>query len=312
MPIPIAAAMLGSAALGAGAGIYGSTRAADAQQNAAQQSEETARRNMLAQLMMGEPYRNVGHQALADMAGLYGYSTPAYTPAATVANALTPLSSRAIKRGLNSGMTVDQLAQSGTLGKLRPKALRRLMRAGVTPDEIAQLQGRQAMTAASTPAAVGSTGNNPQSLMERFQQMPGYRFGMQQGTEAVQSSAANRGGLFSGDTGKALHQFGQDYAGTKFGEEWNRLATLAGFGTAGTQAAGSALNAGTAATMAAQQQVGDARASGVLGATNSINAGLNSGWNNYLMQQYLDQQRQPAALSAYGPYAGGYRFPGRT
>lgn len=73
----------------------------------------------------------------------------------------------------------------------------------------------------------------------------GYQFGLGQGTQALERSAAARGGLYSGATMKALQRYGQDYAGTKFNEafnrnqatndsRFNRLASLAGLGQAGS------------------------------------------------------------------------------
>lgn len=78
-----------------------------------------------------------------------------------------------------------------------------------------------------------------------LQNDPGYQFGLGQGTQALERSAAARGGLYSGATMKALQRYGQDYAGTKFNEAFNRnqamndsrfgrLASLAGLGQAGS------------------------------------------------------------------------------
>lgn len=74
---------------------------------------------------------------------------------------------------------------------------------------------------------------------------PGYKFGLQQGIGASDASAAARGGLFSGAQMKALQRYGQDYAGTKYNEAFNRyqaqndskfgrLASLAGLGQTGS------------------------------------------------------------------------------
>lgn len=70
---------------------------------------------------------------------------------------------------------------------------------------------------------------------------PGYQFGLSQGLDAIQGSAAAGGGLYSGATGKALTRFGNDYATSKFNDAfnqrqaaessiWNRYAGLAGIG----------------------------------------------------------------------------------
>ncbi len=80
---------------------------------------------------------------------------------------------------------------------------------------------------------------------------PGYQFGLDQGRNALEGSAAARGGLYSGQALKELTQFGNDYGTTKFGQafdrqqtgfgnRWNRLAGLAGIGQTATQATGAA------------------------------------------------------------------------
>jgi hypothetical protein len=77
-------------------------------------------------------------------------------------------------------------------------------------------------------------------------QEPGYQFGLQQGRNALEGSAAAGGGLYSGQALKELMQFGTDYGTTKFndafnrreasfGNRWNRLAGLAGIGQAANQ-----------------------------------------------------------------------------
>jgi hypothetical protein len=64
-------------------------------------------------------------------------------------------------------------------------------------------------------------------------QDPGYQFGMDQGTRALNSGAAARGMTYSGAAGKALARYGQDYAGTKLDQSYNRLAGIAGLGQVG-------------------------------------------------------------------------------
>lgn len=88
------------------------------------------------------------------------------------------------------------------------------------------------------------------SLLEQFdatdlQNEPGYQFGLAQGGQAIERSASARGGLYSGATLKALQKYGQDYAGTKYDQAFNRhratqdatanrLLSLAGLGQAGS------------------------------------------------------------------------------
>jgi hypothetical protein len=88
-----------------------------------------------------------------------------------------------------------------------------------------------------------------------------YQFGLQQGTNALNSGAASRGMTYSGAQQKALQRYGQDYAGTKLNESYNRLAGIAGIGqqaTGSTTAAGSnyANNVGNALQTAGNNQAG--------------------------------------------------------
>ena len=71
---------------------------------------------------------------------------------------------------------------------------------------------------------------NPQSLAND----PGYQFRLQQGLNAVNSSASARGNANSGATMKALTQYGQNFASNEYQNAYNRLANLAGLGQTGT------------------------------------------------------------------------------
>ena len=73
-------------------------------------------------------------------------------------------------------------------------------------------------------------------------QDPGYQFGLSQGVQGVDRSAAGQGSLYSGATLKALQRYGTDYGTTKLNDSFNRLGSLAQLGasgTAGTAQAGS-------------------------------------------------------------------------
>lgn len=51
---------------------------------------------------------------------------------------------------------------------------------------------------------------------------PGYKFGMDEGERALQQSAAGRGVLRTGGTLKDINAWGQNYAGQKYGDAFNR------------------------------------------------------------------------------------------
>jgi len=130
------------------------------------------------------------------------------------------------------------------------------------------------------------------------EKMPGYQFQLEQGTNAIDQNAAANGSLLSGNTGKALTDYGQGLASTDYGNLYNqalqqymtnynvwntdtsnqvnRLQTLANTGS------NAAANLGSEGQSAAQNtgnlavQQGTALASGTVGATNAVNGGINS------------------------------------
>lgn len=88
--------------------------------------------------------------------------------------------------------------------------------------------GTKALTELSS--AYGLDGSPADGVMDKVKATPGYQFRLNQGTSAIEGGAAARGGLFSGRTGKALNEHGQDYATNEFGNYTNRLSSLAGTG----------------------------------------------------------------------------------
>jgi hypothetical protein len=58
---------------------------------------------------------------------------------------------------------------------------------------------------------------------------PGYKFGLDQGTQGIERAQASRGNFLSGGAMKELARFNEDYAGTKFDNAFNR--NLSAYGT---------------------------------------------------------------------------------
>jgi hypothetical protein len=178
---------------------------------------------------------------------------------------------------------------------------------------LAQIQGRTD----AMPAAF-------QFRPEQLTTDPGYGFRLSEGLKALERSAAARGGLLSGGTGKALTRYGQEMASQEFGnaynrglteynalrqreaEGYNRLAGIAGVG-------------GTTAQQlsAAGQQYGQ-QASNLLSgtATNIGNIMMNQGQTgaNALLAQGSAYQRTAGDIASlyarmYGPQPT-YMLPG--
>lgn len=146
--------------------------------------------------------------------------------------------------------------------------------------------------------------------MDQFKADPGYAFRLSEGQKALERSAAARGGLLSGGTGKALARFGQDYGSQEYTNAFNRyqaerqarlqpLQALTGMGqTTGQQVS----NAGQTMATNVGEAIGSgaaARASGYVGGANALTGGLNTYLN------YQQGQNTLAALRDRGQYTPG-------
>lgn len=120
---------------------------------------------------------------------------------------------------------------------------------------------------------------------------PGYQFRMDQGSQALQRSAAAKGSLLGGGTLKALARYGQDYASNELNNAFNRyqvnrsnqinpLFSLAGLGqTSAGQVASSGTSLGNNAAninFNGGVDAGAARASGYASTANAINSGISN------------------------------------
>lgn len=141
--------------------------------------------------------------------------------------------------------------------------------------------------------------------MGNFQTGPGYQFQMDQGTKALESGAAARGGIYSGGQGQALTRYGQGQANQEWANHLSRLSGLAGSGQTAAQTMGgfkgqesstrgqssvnrantllgSARDMGGARTMGlnymtgANDQLANSRISGVTAPANAWNSGMNN------------------------------------
>lgn len=66
--------------------------------------------------------------------------------------------------------------------------------------------------------------------VENFRADPGYKYAVQQGTEAVETSRAARGGLFSGGTLKAIQDRGMNLADQGYSNYLSRIRDMVGVG----------------------------------------------------------------------------------
>lgn len=149
--------------------------------------------------------------------------------------------------------------------------------------------------------------------MAQYQADPGYGFRLKRGLDAMERTAAARGGLLSGNQLRGAMEFGQDLASQEYGNAFNRFQTersnilnplqsLGGVGQTATNtlvnAAGN-LGAGMAgaygnlgsALSANAIGAGNARASGYMGTANALSNAVGQGLNYYQNQQLMNLYR---------------------
>jgi hypothetical protein len=140
-----------------------------------------------------------------------------------------------------------------------------------------------------TPEGAGGTSpDGTAGNFGRFFTSPDYLFRQQEGTRAIDRSAAARSGPISGNVIKAQTGYASDLASSEYGNYVNRLLAIANGGSAANTQAGGSLDNATAALANSNTQQGDARASSILGITNTIGNAANSAVNNYAMLKYVN------------------------
>jgi hypothetical protein len=165
------------------------------------------------------------------------------------------------------------------------------------------------------------TGQFQAPSIQQAEQEPGYKFALQQGTNALTNSAAASGNLLTGNTGEALQQYGQNLGQENYQNVYNRAmqqyqlgynqyqqnqsnlfnryASLAGLGqtaagqlgSEGQAAAGNVANISLTGGAQIGQQLNNAaaaQASGYVGAGNAIGSGLNNLGQYAQLQQILN------------------------
>lgn len=149
-----------------------------------------------------------------------------------------------------------------------------------------------------------------------FKADPGYQFRLDQGQKALERGASANGNLFSGTLGKALTEYGQDFASNEFDrayarasgerlQQYNMLAGVAGTGQQATNAMSSASAQAGQSVGNALSQLGNTQTTALInqgnalaqghntagqawanGASN-VGAAANTGIENYLLWQHL-------------------------
>lgn len=292
-----AAPAIGSIAKGV-IGAQGASRASRAQVNAAKSNQQVAYRDYLNNLQLNDPSRYLGYNAMNDISNVFGYQTMPYASANELAANMKGLGYKDVTKMLGQGYSLEDIQGIGRLGtQLGKKAMKRLSKAGLSLDQIQQLQAG----IKSTPQPAQTSG--PTGLAA-FEASPDYQFRRGEGARDIGNSFAARGGAASGNALRALSEFNSGLASGEFNNWFQKRMDLAGIGeraTSNTQNAGQNFNSMYSQARSAQ---GDARASGVLGKAGAYMGmidGVTAGMNSMMGSPTSSQ---------YGPYRGGYQFPG--
>lgn len=165
----------------------------------------------------------------------------------------------------------------------------------------------------------GTGSLNAPFTMQQFQNSPGYNFQLQQGENAVLNNASATGGVKSGNTLKALTQYGQGVANqdywnaynaytTNQNTNFNRLQTIAGSGQNAAANLGS-LGSQVASNVGANQiGAGNSISAGQVGSATAINNGINGVSSNYLLSSLLNGGGANNGFAGYDASTGTWNL----
>lgn len=240
------------------------------------------------------PWLNSGAGALSNLDYLLGINPPTTQGALTgQSGTKTPTSTGTDQYGIGRG-SVHPMSITGTADGTSPNS------SSGTTNLGSMVNPRLGNFGSLMQSYPGGPFVAPTGLTE--QNDPGYQARLQLGTDALQRSAAARGGVLTGGTAQALNQFAQDYASNEYQNvynraynnyatgynqyeqqqtnNYNRLASLAGIGQQTAQQLGT-LGQGTANNVSSNllntasqmgqnyQNAAAANASGYVGSANA-------------------------------------------
>jgi len=321
---PATAIMGGSSIIGAGSSLIGGSNASDAAENAANaQLQGVASSNALQRYMYNTsradqaPWRQMGGNAV-NMIGLLLGIPGAGPKTADTFDEAAYLKAHPEVAGMigDSGGSATPVAPAHTgyynFGNTEGES-------GGSPVPIAAAGGQKYASAFDHWQKTGNAGTftykpgtsagpaaqNANYLTNTLRNTPGYKFQQEEGMNALERSAAASGRLNSGATMKGITRFSQGLADSTYENFMNRLYSLAGLGQSSansTQAAGTnfANQAGANAIAG-----GNARGSGYInsanawnGAMQGVGSSINSGVNNYMFYNMMNNRGGGSSYSA--------------
>jgi hypothetical protein len=86
------------------------------------------------------------------------------------------------------------------------------------------------------PGQPGAGGTNALTPTDWLRSTPGYQFNFDEGARAMNTRLAGQGRLQSGDASREAIRYGQNYGDRIYGDQYNRLASIAGAGQVASSA----------------------------------------------------------------------------
>lgn len=318
-----AAGSLGGAAISSNAAGKAATAQAGSADYAAQLQAQEAQ-NALdfqkqvwgTQQQQQAPFLQAGQGAIGKLSELLGIPSSGsygYNSGTAPLNTLTGFPTGAVPSGMmpNDVGSAPGTLPSGARIPVSPTGDTRLVNLNWNPTSTGSSTALRPLDFGSLLQGWNTPFTAPTNVTE--QNDPGYQFRLQQGQQALERSAAAKGNLLTGGTGKALTQYGQDYASNEYNNvynralqqyqqaynifqnnqsnTYNRLASLSGIGqtsanqlgSAGSNTAGNVSNIllGTGSQIGQDvQNAAAARASGYVGSANAWSGAAGGLGNN--------------------------------
>ena len=208
MPIAAAAAVVGSAAIGASAQSKAAKKSANAIAAGADQATALQRETYYDQRGLLTPSIAAGAQAKARMMHMQGI------PKADIIRYLQSTASAI------ASPTVGQTGPNGGMGANNRNGF---------------LNAEGQYEQPGGPVIDAQPGEDYSWLDQSYEaNSPGYQWRKDEGQKALERSAAARGGLFSGGTGRELERYGSEFAKDEFAADFSRFGQIAGDGTQST------------------------------------------------------------------------------
>lgn len=262
----VAAAIVGSAVVGAGVSAYSANKAAKAQTNAANQANQTVQQTNAQIRQDLLPYNQAGQAATSSLNRLLGLSTGG--TGTTTGGVSAPdwgsyLSS-------NPDLMTEYNRVRGDFGN-DPNAY-----AQWHYQHYGQAEGRQLpMIGGSSTATSGGT-VGPNSIQASLESLPGYQFARTQGLKATQNAAAARGLGVSGAAIKGAAKFATGLADQTYGDQVNRLQGVATMGQNAAAQTGSLATQNASTISNNITGAGNAQAAGNIAAGNAASGVANT------------------------------------